>query len=105
MIVRIWHGWTTPENADEYERLLTDEIFPEIAEKTAEGYRGYSVGRREDDDEVEFVTIMRFGSYEAVESFVGEDYEQAHVPDSAREVLERWDDRVKHYEVRDEERY
>jgi len=27
MIARIWHGWTTVENAAAYERLLNDEIF------------------------------------------------------------------------------
>jgi len=27
MISRIWHGWTTPANADAYETLLKNEIF------------------------------------------------------------------------------
>ena len=27
MISRIWHGWTTPENANTYENLLKEEIF------------------------------------------------------------------------------
>ena len=31
MIARIWNGWTTPENADAYERLLREDIFPGIA--------------------------------------------------------------------------
>lgn len=30
MIIRMWHGWTTPENADVYEELLMTEIFPGI---------------------------------------------------------------------------
>ena len=25
-ITRIWHGWTTPEHADAYERLLMDVV-------------------------------------------------------------------------------
>jgi hypothetical protein len=29
-ISRIWHGWTTPANADSYEDLLKSEIFPGI---------------------------------------------------------------------------
>jgi len=29
MIVRIWHGWTAPGDADQYEALLKDEIFVE----------------------------------------------------------------------------
>ena len=28
MIKRIWHGWTTHANADRYEALLKEEIFP-----------------------------------------------------------------------------
>jgi len=27
MIARIWHGWTTPGKADQYESLLKEEIF------------------------------------------------------------------------------
>ena len=27
MICRVWHGWTTSQNADAYERLLKEEIF------------------------------------------------------------------------------
>ena len=34
MIYRIWHGWTTPQNADAYERLVEAEVFEMIAAKT-----------------------------------------------------------------------
>jgi hypothetical protein len=40
MIGRMWHGWTAPENADAYERLLKDTIFPGIAATGVRGYRG-----------------------------------------------------------------
>jgi hypothetical protein len=30
MIARIWHGYTTSENADGYEKLLQSEILPDI---------------------------------------------------------------------------
>ena len=30
MIARIWHGYTTPENADAYQHLLQTEILPAI---------------------------------------------------------------------------
>ena len=43
VIVRIWHGWTKPENADVYENLLRTEIFPSIASKKVQSYRGDSV--------------------------------------------------------------
>ncbi len=101
MIARIWHGWTKPENADEYERLLEYEIIPEIAAKNMRGYRSIEVLRRPLADEVEFITIMRFDSLDLVRQFVGEDYEIAHVPEAAQQVLERWDKRSQHYEIRE----
>lgn len=101
MIKRIWHGWTQPENADRYERLLREEVFEEIASQEIEGYRGIELLRRDGADEVEFVTIMSFESLDAVRAFAGEDYERAWVPPRAREVLARFDERSRHYEVRE----
>lgn len=102
MIARIWHGWTTPEQADAYERLLREEIIPGIEAKGVRGYRGIEVLRRplEDTNEVEFVTMMRFDSLDAVRKFVGDDYEHAYVPEKARNVLKRFDDRTIHFEIR-----
>ncbi|UIP01379.1 antibiotic biosynthesis monooxygenase (plasmid) [Halobaculum sp. CBA1158] len=105
MIERIWHGWATPEDADEYERRLRERILPEFAEQDIEGYRGVRVLRRAREDDVEFVTAMRFESLDAVKRFAGEDYESAHVPPEAREVLARYDDRARHYELREVETY
>ena len=99
MIKRIWHGYADPHNADVYERLLLSEILPEIGARNIPGYRGVEVLRRNLDSEVEFITIMRFDSIESVKGFVGEDYEVAHVPDSAQAVLKRWDERSQHYRV------
>mgnify|MGYP001548612805 FL=1 len=100
MIFRIWHGWTTPENADIYENLLKEEIFPAIASKNVSGYRGIQLLRRQLSNEVEFITIMHFDSLEAVKQFAGEDYEKSVVPDKARKVLSRHDDRSQHYEMK-----
>ena len=101
MISRIWHGWTTPANADAYEALLREEIFQGIAERNLHGYHGIELLRRADDQEVEFVTIMWFDSIEAVRGFAGEDYEVAVVPPKARKVLLRFDQRSAHYEVKE----
>lgn len=102
MIGRIWHGWTKPENAGKYERLLKEEIFPGIAANKVPGYRGIQLFRRPlDDEEVEFVTIMRFDSWEAMKRFSGEDYERAYVPPMAQEVLARFDERSRHYEIQE----
>jgi heme-degrading monooxygenase HmoA len=98
-ISRIWHGWTAPQNAAAYERLLKEEIFVGIARRRITGYRGIELLRREHEGTIEFVTIMWFDSLEAAKSFAGADYEVAVVPPKARELLLRFDQRSAHYEV------
>jgi heme-degrading monooxygenase HmoA len=106
MIGRIWHGWTKPENADKYEKLLKERIFPGIADKKVAGYKGIQLFRRPiDDDEVEFMTLMWFDSWDAVKRFAGEEYERAFVPPEAREVLAKFDVRSKHYEIKEHLEY
>lgn len=102
MIIRIWHGYTKPENADAYEALLKEEIFVGIKNREIPGYHGIQLLRRPLDGEVEFITIMKFDSLEDVRTFAGEDYETAVVPPKARQVLARFDDRSQHYELRTE---
>jgi heme-degrading monooxygenase HmoA len=100
MICRVWHGWTTPTNADAYERLLREEVFRGIAARAISGYHGIELLRRNGGDEVEFVTLMWFESVQAVQAFAGATYDQAVVPSAARALLSRFDDRSAHYEVR-----
>jgi antibiotic biosynthesis monooxygenase (ABM) superfamily enzyme len=100
VIARIWRGWTTPANAAAYDALLREEIFEGIAGRRIEGYRGIELFRRPDGDVVEFVTLMRFDSLDAVRAFAGEDYRAAVVPPKARELLLRFDARSAHYEIR-----
>ena len=99
MIARIWHGWTTPENADKYENLLKTKIFPGIEAKNLPGYRNISLLRCPKENEVEFITIMHFDSWNDVKAFAGDDYGKAYVPPEGRSVLKRFDNRSQHYEV------
>jgi len=105
MIARIWHGYTTPENADVYFKILTTEVIPGIAGMKISGYESIQVLKRHLEDEVEFITIMWFESLENIKSFTGEDYEVAHVPPRARQVLKRFDERSQHYDVVKEVQY
>jgi heme-degrading monooxygenase HmoA len=100
MISRIWHGWTTPANAETYERLLKEEIFVGIHNRHIRGFKNIQLLRRDVGEEVEFVTIMLFDSLNAVREFAGEDYEAAVVPEHARAVLSHFDGRSQHYEIR-----
>jgi len=94
MISRVWHGWTALANADAYESLLKNR---QIA-----GYRGIQLFRRNLGEEVEFVTVMWFDTMDAVRAFAGQDYEVAVVPQQARVLLSRFDQRSQHYEVKAE---
>jgi hypothetical protein len=89
-IKRIWHGWTTRENAGTYQELLHREIFPGIESKEIS---------RDFEDEVEFMTIMTFDSIKDVIKFQGKDYERCYVPESAQKVLKRWDKQSSHFEA------
>lgn len=97
MIARLWHGWTTPGNADAYETLLRAEVLPGIGRIV--GARGAYVLRSALEDEVEFVTITLWDSLDAVRAFAGDDYEVAVVPPAARRLLSRFDERSRHYET------
>jgi len=100
MICRVWHGWTTPGDADAYEALLRSEIFQGIAERRMPGYRGIDLLCRPAGERVEFVTLMWFDSLENVRAFAGTDYEVAVVPPRARALLLAFDERSAHFEVR-----
>ncbi len=104
-IKRIWHGWTTPENAAAYEGLLRAEVFPGIEAKNIPGYRGIELLRLDRGDEVAFVTIMTFDSIQNVIDFQGPDYQRCYVPDAARKLLKRWDQTSDHYQVKETRDY
>ena len=86
-------------NADAYEGLLKGEIFVGIGSRHIRGYRGIQLLRRDIPDGVEFITIMRFDSIDAVREFAGEEYEKAVVPPAARAPLLRLDERSQHHKV------
>jgi antibiotic biosynthesis monooxygenase (ABM) superfamily enzyme len=101
MIARVWHGWTSPDNANDYEALLKTEIFPGILARNIAGFLRIELLRAAAGDEVEFATVMWFDSLESVKAFAGADHETAVVPPKARAVLKRFDARSRHYEVRE----
>ena len=98
-IRRVWHGWTTPQNAPLYRQLLEQEIRPGLEARAVPGYQGLELLTRELGDEVEFMTIMSFDSLRHVIEFLGEDHERAWIPEQARALLSRWDEVCVHYET------
>ena len=101
MICRLWRGWTTPDNADAYERIVRGGVIPGIEARRIAGFSHIDLMKRDLDGEVEFQTLMWFDSLDSIIAFMGEDYAVSHVPEAARAVLSRFDSHAAHYEVID----
>ena len=85
MIARVWYGWTTRENAEKYQKLLREEVLLEIAHRSIPGYKGAELFVREaENDEMEFITLLRFETLDAVKIFAGKNYEQPVIPPDAK---------------------
>jgi heme-degrading monooxygenase HmoA len=98
VIARLWQGWTTKENAGAYEDFLREQMFPSM--HRVGGFVGVDLLRRDAaSGEVEFVTIARFASLEAVREFAGDEYEVAVIEPEARALLARFDEHSRHYAV------
>jgi antibiotic biosynthesis monooxygenase (ABM) superfamily enzyme len=97
MILRYWRGWTSSQNADSYQKIVSEQVLPGSAARRVSGYSGAYLLRRDLDDEVEFATVMIFDSLDHVRAFAGDDYETAYVPPAARAVLTRFDEKSAHY--------
>lgn len=98
MIARIWHGWTKPADAKVYENMLRNEIFPGIAARNISGYHGAELFIREDGNEVEFVTLLRFDSMEGVKEFAGADETRPVIYPGVEQLLTRME-RSQHYRI------
>jgi antibiotic biosynthesis monooxygenase (ABM) superfamily enzyme len=100
-VCRLWRGWTTPENADAYERIVRGEVIPGIEARRIPGFLHIDLMRRDLDGEIEFQTLMWFDRLDAIKAFMGDNYDLSHVPAAARAVLSRFDERAAHFEVLD----
>ncbi len=99
MIARLWHGWTKRADAKAYEEMLRDEIFLSSAARKIDGYRGAELLIREDDDEIEFLTLLRFDYMDAVKEFAGADEGKPVIYPKAEALLTRMDERSQHYRI------
>jgi len=94
MIARVWRGWTNAQDANAYEQLLCDVVYPGL-----EGIPGYHSGyilRQDSMDETEFVRVNLFESMDAVKAFAGSEYELPVFEPAARRLLSTSEDRLPH---------
>jgi hypothetical protein len=97
MITRLWHGYTTPENADAFAAIVKSDIIPRF--ERVPGFQGAQLLRRDLLHEVEFVALTFFDSLESVRAVAGEDFGQPVLPDAARDLLTSFDKRTSFYSV------
>ena len=97
MIARHWRGWTKPNDADAYQRLLETVVLPGL--KGIDGYRGGYVLRRDGPEETEFVVINLFENLDVVRRFAGEDHEVPVFEPEARRLLSKVEPIARHYQV------
>ncbi|MDX1314215.1 MAG: antibiotic biosynthesis monooxygenase [Eudoraea sp.] len=101
-IIRTWSGWTSHELAPAYQRFLVDEVFPDVKKKGVEGLEKVSISTRAGTDEVQFFLVLQFSSLDAVKKFAGEDYQNAYIPEKAKQLLTRYDKTAEHFELKQE---
>ena len=99
MIVRVWHCWTSIENADKLEYLLRTEIFVGIKNRNIPGLNDIKLLKKTDGDEIEFLILVYFSSMDSVKIFAGENYETPIVPEKVGALLTSYDKISLHYEI------
>jgi hypothetical protein len=97
MIARMWHCYTTPENANALEALIQAEVLPRL--QVVKGFISGQLLRRDLLKEVEFVGISYFDSLDSIRAVAGEDFGQLLLPDGAHDLLLRFDKRASFYNI------
>ena len=86
VLLRFGVDVSNSDNEAIYQRLASlQSVVP--------GFERIELFRSDLGDEVEFMTIMWFASWDAVKVFAGGEHETAYVPASARSLLTRLDER------------
>lgn len=75
MIVRLWHGRTKSEDAEQYERFMRVRAAPDYG--SVDGLLNVYFTRRDEGAETHFLLITVWDSIEAVRRFAGEHPEKA----------------------------
>jgi mannose-6-phosphate isomerase-like protein (cupin superfamily) len=102
VIARRWTARAAgPEQADAYFAHFEGTVRPQL-ESTA-GFLGASTERMQHESETEIVVVTRWESMDAIRAFAGENAERSVVEPEARAVLAKFDERVRHIDLADEQ--
>jgi len=97
MIVRIWHGRTRRERADEYAAFLTLRAIPDY--RGTEGNLDVAILRRDEAGVSHFLTVTLWESEQAIRAFAGNEVLKAKYYDEDKDFLLDFEDQVQHYTV------
>lgn len=97
MISRHWTGVAKKERADEYVHHLKMDTFKQI--KRIAGFISAQILKREVEEGIEFLIITEWESLDAIKQFAGERFNTAVVPPPVQDIMVRYDDKVRHYDV------
>ena len=97
MIVRIWHGRTRRERADEYAAFLTLRAIPDY--RGTAGNLDVAILRRDEADVSHFLTVTRWESEDAIRAFAGSELLKAKYYGEDKDFLLEFEDQVQHYVV------
>ncbi|HEY1875140.1 MAG TPA: antibiotic biosynthesis monooxygenase [Steroidobacteraceae bacterium] len=97
MIVRIWHGRTRRERADEYAAFLTLRAIPDY--RGTAGNLDVTILRRDAADVSHFLTVTRWESENAIRAFAGNEVLKAKYYTEDKDFLLEFEDEVQHYVV------
>ncbi len=95
--VRIWHGVTRRDVADEYEMFLIERAVPDY--ESVPGLRKVIFSRRDEGDVTNFFLITIWDSMESMEHFTGGDpYKAKYYSEDDRYLLEK-EEHVQIYKI------
>jgi heme-degrading monooxygenase HmoA len=97
VIVRIWHGRTRRDRADEYARFLERRAIPDYRETP--GNLSVQILRRDDGAVTHFLCVTRWRDEAAIRAFAGDDLTRAKYYDEDRDFLLEFEPEVEHYTV------
>jgi heme-degrading monooxygenase HmoA len=101
MISRQWRGLAKAAHAQEYVQHLKTDTFPQI--RRIPGFVDASILTRIVERGVEFLIVTHWESLNAIHAFAGTDAEAAVVPPKVQRMMVEYDQRVRHYEVLEQE--
>lgn len=97
MISRHWMGLAKKETANEYVAHLQNDTFQKI--RTINGFLSAQILKREVEEGVEFLIITEWKTLDAIRQFAGANFDTAVVPKLVQDIMIKYDEQARHYEV------